>query len=99
MEINRNQYFMTGLVILMLGIQLRYVQAYALNEKSSQFIAKRLDSLQLAPAEPVPSFVSEPSIPPPISRRTVRPPKWLGFALLSVGAVFTLHSLAMKRPN
>jgi hypothetical protein len=29
----------------------------------------------------------------------LRPPVWLGYALMSVGGVLMLHSLAMKRPG
>jgi hypothetical protein len=35
----------------------------------------------------------------PTPRRTLRPPTWLGFALISIGAVLVLHSLAMKKPG
>jgi hypothetical protein len=32
-------------------------------------------------------------------RKVIEPPSWLGWAVLSVGAVVTLHSLAMKKPG
>jgi hypothetical protein len=35
----------------------------------------------------------------PTPRRTIRPPEWLGFALMSIGGVLMLHSLAMKKPG
>ena len=41
MEINRNQYFMIGVVILLVGLQFRAVGQYVLNEKATQFLAKR----------------------------------------------------------
>jgi hypothetical protein len=34
-EINRNQYFLAGLVVLALGLQLRAVETYVLNESSA----------------------------------------------------------------
>lgn len=94
MEINRNQYFMVGLVLLLLGLQVRMVENYVLNEKASHFLAERLtlssdsdSSGQFMPAAG------------PTPRRTLRPPAWLGYALMSAGAVLGLHSLAMKRPG
>jgi hypothetical protein len=34
-----------------------------------------------------------------VPRKKVRPPGWLAWALISVGGVFVLHSLAMKKPG
>jgi len=47
MEINRNQYFLIGLVILLLGLQVRMVETYVLNEKASKFLAERLSPERL----------------------------------------------------
>lgn len=95
MEINRNQYFLVGLVVLLLGLQVRMVESYLLNEKASRFVAERLQVL-------VGDDVGDGAFMPaagPIPRRTVRPPVWLGYAFISLGAVLVLHSLAMKRPG
>jgi hypothetical protein len=32
-------------------------------------------------------------------RKVVEPPQWLGYALLSIGSVLVLHSLAMPKPG
>jgi hypothetical protein len=32
-------------------------------------------------------------------RKVLQPPEWLGWCLISVGAVLVLHSLAMNRPG
>jgi hypothetical protein len=93
-EINRNQYFLIGLVILLLGIQLRMVESYVLNEKASKFVAERL--------APLSSESGEGHLMPsagPTPARTIHPPAWLGYALISTGAVLVLHSLAMKKPG
>ena len=93
MELNRNQYFIIGLVFVLLGLQFRSVETYVLNEKASRFLAERLTSL---------GADGDRSLMPalgPNTRRTIRPPEWLGYALMSVGAVLILHSLAMKRPG
>lgn len=31
--------------------------------------------------------------------KTFQPPEWIGWALLSIGAVLVLHSLAMPKPG
>jgi hypothetical protein len=96
-EINRNQYFMIGLVILLLGLQLRMVQTFVLNEKTSRFVAERLKP-SLANADgSMGSLVLDAGST--TARRTVKPPVWAGYAVMSVGAVLVLHSLAMKRPG
>jgi hypothetical protein len=92
MEINRNQYFMIGLVLLLLGLQLRSVETYVLNERASRFVAERLTPA-LADANGTSAF----SIP--TARRTLKPPTWAGYAVMSIGAVLVLHSLAMRRPG
>jgi len=95
MEFNRNQYFMLGLVVLMLGVQIRMVETFVLNEKASRFIAERL-----TPASESDGTMSGflPALGP-VPHRTLRPPVWLGYAFISVGVVLVLHSLAMKKPG
>jgi hypothetical protein len=91
-EVNRNQYFLAGLVVLFLGLQFRTVETYVLNERASKFLAERLPAIASADDSIMPSAG-------PTSRKTLRPPSWLGYAVISVGAVLILHSLAMKRPG
>ena len=95
MEINRNQWLMIGLVVLALGIQFRMVDSFVLNQKATEIIAKRLKKPDAVATTFVPSFDSAA----PENRRIVKPPRWLGFMMLSVGAVLILHSLAMPRPG
>jgi hypothetical protein len=96
MEINRNQYFLAGVVLLLLGIQLRAVEAYVLNDKATQILNKQANNSQ-SPDRAMPTlFISSATTVP---RKVVRPPTWLGWALISAGAVLILHSLAMKRPG
>ncbi len=95
MEINRNQWMMIGLVVLALGIQFRMVNSFVLNEKTAELIAKKLKKADSVATAFVPSFQTAP----PSTRREVKPPRWLGFMMISVGAVLVLHSLAMPRPG
>ena len=94
MEFNRNHYFLVGLVVLLLGIQFRTFQSFELNEDATLLVSKHFRKPTLA--TDTQNFFAE-TLPP--RRHTVRPPDWLGWALLSVGSVFILHSLAMRKPG
>jgi len=99
MEFNRNQYFMAGLVIFLLGIQLRLVDGFVLNERTTQVLAQRMQRMrgqQVASANEATTLLA--SIPPGHKHR-LSPPKWLGWSLVSVGSVLILYSLALKRPG
>lgn len=95
MEMNRNSWFMVGLLVLFMGIQLRLVDTFVLNEKTSKFLAERAPAT-VADSGAFPRFLTNAG---PTSRKSLHPPKWLGFAMLSVGSVLILHSLAMKKPG
>lgn len=92
MELNRNQYFFMGLVILLLGLQVRMVNAYVLNEDATRFLAEKFHK----PVEGQTLSLIAQSTP---ARKVVEPPEWLGWCLMSVGAVLILHSLAMPKPG
>lgn len=95
MEFNRNHYFLLGIVLLLLGIQFRMVEAYTLNEKTSKFLVERVRPMTEGDGGLRPFFASIGPTP----RRVLHPPEWLGWALLSIGSVLILHSLAMKKPG
>lgn len=100
MEFNRNQYFMAGLVIFLLGLQLRMVDTFVLNERATQVLAQRMQQLksqQMASAGDLNTILATST--PPGAKHHLRPPKWIGFSLLSVGGVLTLYSLALKKPG
>ncbi len=42
MDLNRNQFFMGGLVLLFLGIQFRMVDTFTFNEKVTRFLATQM---------------------------------------------------------
>jgi hypothetical protein len=91
MEFNRNHYLVLGVIVFLLGLQLRLVESFTLNDHVSKFIAARTAGSEnrtiLAAAGP-----SAPT-------KTISPPPWIGWCLLSVGSVLVLHSLAMKKPG
>lgn len=95
MEINRNQYFMMGLLLLFLGIQLRLIDSYYLTEKATAFLAEHFHKS----SDPVSDGTTRllRAAGPPM-RKIIHPPDWLGWCLMSIGSVLVLHSLAMPRP-
>jgi hypothetical protein len=100
MEFNRNQYFMAGLVVLLLGVQLRLVDTFVLNERATQFLAQRMQEIksqQLASTSDAATLLG-PSVPTTAKHRLHRP-KWLGYSVISVGGVLVLYSLALKKPG
>jgi hypothetical protein len=102
MDMNRNQYFLAGLIILAMGLQFRMVESVTLNKECSEFLHRKLSrkgESGTPPANNVALFGEKRAIENIAELRTLRPPQWLGYALLSVGAVLVLHSLAMRRPE
>ena len=46
MELNRNQYFLAGLIVMLIGIQLRLVDAFVLNEHATHFLHQRMQQIK-----------------------------------------------------
>jgi hypothetical protein len=90
--IHRNQYFMVGIILLLVGLQFRMVDSYVLNEKATKFLAERTAGrnsstttlLAVAPSK--------------LTNKVIRPPLWIGLCMMAVGSVLTLHALALKGP-
>jgi len=98
MELNRNHYFLVGLVVLFLGVQLRSFKAFVLNEQVSKVVSKQFKDEPRVQENPFVLSVSN-TIPQTTQRHTFKPPTWLGWASVSMGAVLILHALAMRRPD
>lgn len=94
MELNRNQYFFLGLVVLLIGVQLRMVSSYTLTHEATKFLAERTQGSGADSA--LFSLSADIGAGP---QKVIHPPEWLGWCLMSVGSVLILHSLAMKRPG
>lgn len=92
-ELNRNHYFMAGVVLLLLGVQLRLVDSYVLNEQSTRILTPQGSNATLAAVRPLMQSIS------PSPHKVIRPPESLGWALMSIGSVLILHALAMKAPG
>jgi hypothetical protein len=87
MGLNRHSLMLAGLLLFLLGVQFRVVDSFTLSERSSNFVAARLGG------GPTASMASWQA--PPL-RKVVEPPRWLGLAMMSVGAVLTVKSLSTK---
>lgn len=94
MELNRNQYFFMGVVILLLGVQFRMVSSYTLTTEATRFLAERTKSSATDGA--LMALTSDLGAGP---QKVIQPPEWLGWCLMSVGGVLILHSLAMRKPG
>jgi len=94
MEITRNQYYMAGLVLILLGVQFRMIESVELKEQFAKFIAERSD-------HPLISVSTQTPLLAPVEgaavNRLLHPPEWIGWLLLSLGSVLVLHSLAMPK--
>lgn len=90
-ELNRPQIYLAGLIVLLLGVQFRLVDSIVLNEPATKFVAERFESGELATTAP--NWFAQ-ALP---VKKTITPPKWIGWSLLSVGGVMVLHSLAMRK--
>ena len=96
MDITRNQYFLAGLVLLLLGIEFRSVESVQLTPEFTRFLAERSGHPALAASDTLDSPAgAKTSVPP----KTVAIPEWIGWCFLSIGAVLTLHSLAIQKPD
>ena len=96
MDINRNQCFLVGLVVLLLGIQVLSVESYVLTPEFTQLLAKQTGHPLAAVNAAAPALVEAAE---PILKKTVYPPEWLGWALLSLAGTLILQSLVMKKPD
>ena len=96
LDITRNQWFAAGVVIVLLGIQFRMVESYELTSEATRILARQTGHPVAALND---SFESLTGRSQPMPKATLRPPEWLGWSLLSLGAVLILHSMAMRKPD
>lgn len=94
MSMYRNRYFLIGLLLLLLGVQFRMVDSFVLNEPATRALARITEKTAVADNSPMSSFMLQLS---PSPRKRVRPPRWLGLALIAVGAVISCHAITIPR--
>lgn len=100
MEFNRHQFFFIGVLLLLVGFQLRMVESYLLTPEATRLLVERGGTPNVASSGPSPmaQFAVENNLVP-AAKRLVVPPEWVGWCLVSIGAVLVLHSLAMPKPS
>jgi len=87
MQPKRHHLLLAGLLLFLLGLQFRVVESFTLNDRSSRFVAAQMGD----------GGASQQAIWPNVPlRKVVEPPRWLGLALMSVGAVLTFKGLSMR---
>lgn len=98
MEFTRNRYFMSGMLLILLGIQFRMVHSFVLNEPATRTLIKLSKNGPVAANNTSPLNTLFMQVTPS-PRKQVVPPRWLGLAMVAVGVVISLHALAMPRTN
>lgn len=92
MDLNRNQFLMLGTVILLLGVQLRTVDTYVLTPEATRFLAEKTGKVTPTQGQLMGASGT-------LASKSIKPPEWLGWAMISVGSVMGLHSFSMRRPE
>lgn len=96
MEINRNQVFVVGLILLLLGGELRMMHAFVLTPKTTKYLAEQTKHPVATASNTVQAVTGvQTSLP----SKVIEPPDWIGWLLLSVGSVLFLQSLTMNKPG
>ena len=97
MDLNRNQFFLAGMIALLLGLQFMLAYEFVMTPECTKFLAEKTGHPMAAAIDTVDSLSpSEKTVAPP---KKLHPPEWLGFLFVSVGSVLILHAMAMKKPD
>ena len=94
MKFTRNHYFLIGILLILFGIQFRLVDSFVLNERCTRVLDRVMRKSQVASNDPMSAFVMRVY---PNPTKHVRPPRWIGAALVVSGIVVSLHSFALPR--
>ena len=89
--------FAIGIVLLLLGLQLRTVDSYVLTPKATQFIHEKTRESGFRTAAGPYDLDSYLMAAGPVAKKTITPPRWLGWAAISVGAVLALHGITLRQ--
>ncbi|MFO0923791.1 MAG: hypothetical protein U0905_15025 [Pirellulales bacterium] len=94
MEFDRNRYFMVGVLLFLIGIQFRMIDSFVLNESSTRALHRIAKNSQIASNNVATNMYMQVA---PSPKKTVKPPNWLGWALLTVGGVISLHAMVLPK--
>ncbi|HEV7283179.1 MAG TPA: hypothetical protein VGN57_23440 [Pirellulaceae bacterium] len=93
MDLKRHHFLLIGLLALAIGTEFRLVDNFTLNEPAAKFLAQKLERVRPGSAQEL--IVAATGTPEPY--RVISPPKWIGWSLISIGAVLTFQSLSMRK--
>jgi hypothetical protein len=94
MDIDRNRYFMFGVILFLLGLQFRLVDSFVLNENSTRALQRFAQKTKIADNN---NLVTDAYMQVASPKKSLNPPNWLGFVLLTVGGVISLHAMVLPR--
>ena len=104
MEINRvnvmatTRIFLIGVIVLFLGLQLRVVDTFVLNEQATKVVNSRISRGE---SDSYSAFAGyDPYLDGSggfAEKRAIKPPRWLGWSFLSIGAVLVLTCPCFRR--
>jgi len=84
---------MFGVVLFLLGLQFRVVDSFVLNENSTRALHRFVQKSSIADSNIATNVYMQVASP----KKNLRPPNWLGFVLLTVGGVMSLHAMVLPR--
>ncbi len=95
MSYYRNRYFLLGILLLLIGAQFRMIDSFVLNEPTTKLLAKVTKSK--VSEDTTTGSIFWNVAPAEMTRKRIYPPRWLGLAMMAVGAVFSFHAIAIPR--
>ena len=82
-----------GIVLLLLGVQFRKVETFVLNEKASHFVERRMRNGAIRTEGGYDPMILSTGT---VTRKRLTHPRWVGWALISMGVVLVLHGMTLK---
>lgn len=99
MSITRNRYFLAGILLVLLGIQFRMIDSFVLKEPASKVLARFDKTKPVADnnSSGMSSMLSQYYPKPEQPKNRIRPPRWMGLAMITFGAVISCHALVIPK--
>lgn len=94
MSLYRNRYFLSGVLLILLGLQFRRTQSFVLNEPTTRFVAKMTNTPIADTSGTIGTFFKP--VTPKVQKR-VTPPRWLGLSMVAMGCVISFHAIAIPK--
>jgi hypothetical protein len=92
--VDRHRCFLFGVLLILLGVQFRMVESFVLTEQATRTLAKMSKDSPMASNGDMNSFWLAVH---PHPTKKVELPRWIGIAMICVGAVLTLQAYAMPK--